>query len=198
MNNEKEEKPWYKKLSWIVGIIACCFVIGSFVLYWIHLPDPHNVNNKEAIGISGTFGDSFGFLTCLFSGLSSIGMIVAILMQREELKLQRDELQENREVLKQQREEFEKSSKAQRDSVTLTALMALIKKTEIEIESTKTNLKKIPNMIDSSLSDPRIYLKQRGEIEDVLADLIIKRNKMFRKIETILDLNELTSSNTQE
>lgn len=167
MNNE-EEKPWYKKLSWIVGIIACFFVIGSFVFYWIHLPDPHNANNKDVIGISGTFGDSFGFLTCLFSGLSSIGMIVAILMQREELQLQRKELEDNRAV-------FIDQKAAQENSVKLSALMIIFQEDEKMIK----HYNHITSEYDE-LDSKGIVWKTEMEHDDSLYDLTLKYREALK------------------
>ena len=40
----------------------------------------------------GLFGDSFGALTSLFSGLAFVGMICALVLQTKELSLQREEL----------------------------------------------------------------------------------------------------------
>lgn len=87
----------------LVTVISVLFVLIVFVSYWIWLPDIKDLLNNPPsstlpIQITGTFGDSFGFLTCLFSGLSSIGMIVAILMQREELRLQRNEIKAQKDI----------------------------------------------------------------------------------------------------
>ena len=47
----------------------------------------------------GAFGDLFGSLNALFSGLAFAGLIYTIYLQRQELELQRTELRENREEL---------------------------------------------------------------------------------------------------
>ncbi len=54
----------------------------------------------------GTFGDSFGLLTSLFSGLAFAGLIITIIMQKEELTLQREELELTRRELSGQKEEM--------------------------------------------------------------------------------------------
>ena len=59
----------------------------------------------------GTFGDKFGAVNSLFSGLAFAGLIVTLLYQKEELKLQREELAQTREELKGQLEEFEEQNK---------------------------------------------------------------------------------------
>jgi hypothetical protein len=55
---------------------------------------------------SGTFGDSYGALNALFSGLALSGVIVTILVQRKELKNQKIELELQREEMKETRKEF--------------------------------------------------------------------------------------------
>lgn len=51
---------------------------------------------------SGTFGDMFGVVNALFSGLAFVGLIYTILLQREDLKLTQDELRGQKEELKTQ------------------------------------------------------------------------------------------------
>ncbi len=48
---------------------------------------------------SGVFGDTFGAINSLFSGLAFAGLLYTILLQSRELKLQREELAMNREQL---------------------------------------------------------------------------------------------------
>ena len=76
----------------------------------------------------GTFGDKFGAVNALFSGLAFAGLIVTLLYQKEELKLQREELAQTREELKGQREEFEvqnKTMKRQRFENTFFNMLSL-------------------------------------------------------------------------
>lgn len=67
---------------------------------------------------SGTFGDTFGALNALFSGLAFAGIILSLRVQHEELKLQREEMElQRKEMTKQakelkgQHEEIEKQRK---------------------------------------------------------------------------------------
>lgn len=55
---------------------------------------------------SGTFGETFGALDGLFSGLALAGVIVTILIQKSELENQRLELQLQRTEMQQTRKEF--------------------------------------------------------------------------------------------
>ncbi|MBN8702740.1 MAG: putative phage abortive infection protein [Bacteroidetes bacterium] len=52
----------------------------------------------------GTFGDMFGSINALFSGLAFGGIILTILLQRKELELQRKELRQTRKEFKIQNE----------------------------------------------------------------------------------------------
>lgn len=51
----------------------------------------------------GTFGDMFGAVNALFSGLAFSGLIITLVLQREELELQRAELRDTREVFTMQK-----------------------------------------------------------------------------------------------
>jgi hypothetical protein len=46
---------------------------------------------------SGTFGDTFGALNAVFSGITVAGLVLTILMQRKELSYQRDEMIQTRQ-----------------------------------------------------------------------------------------------------
>lgn len=133
--SEKESKINWMFIIWIAVMLL--LVLGSFGYYWYWLPaiippPPDSANTTlttaRTIQATGTFGDSFGFLTCIFSGLSSVGMVVAILMQRDELKLQRQDLGINTKVLKEQQ-------KAQESNVKLTALSTLMTEYKSRIAS---------------------------------------------------------------
>ena len=58
------------------------------------------------------FGDSFGAVNALFSGLAFAGLIYTIFLQRKELQLQREELQLTRSELTRSAEAQEKSERA--------------------------------------------------------------------------------------
>lgn len=83
------------------GFMAVLFVIIFLVITLFFLKD---------VPDRGTFGDMFGSVNALFSGLAFAGIIFTILLQSKELKYQRYELQATREefavqnsTLKQQR-----------------------------------------------------------------------------------------------
>ena len=101
LNNEET-----KSRLWIWIIIAIVGVIAMWGLSWWginkFIDEPTN---------QGTFGDMFGAVNALFSGLAFAGLIVTLLYQKEELKLQREELKETRNELNAQKLEFQEQNK---------------------------------------------------------------------------------------
>jgi len=73
-------------------IVIALWALSGFVLY-----------GRED---RGTFGDMFGFINSLFSGLAFVGVIFAILLQKSELSLQRRELELTRKELSAQNTEM--------------------------------------------------------------------------------------------
>ena len=106
MCKDKTNKEETKSRLWIWIVVAIIGVLAAWGLSWwlIH-------KNIDCSTERGTFGDMFGAVNALFSGLAFAGLIVTLLYQKEELKLQREELAQTREELKGQREEFEEQNK---------------------------------------------------------------------------------------
>lgn len=93
MNDEESEK-----ISFKVPFLVAGFVVLAWILTWYFLKD-----HAER----GTFGDMFGSVNAIFSGLAFVGVIYAILLQSKELKLQRKELRFTREELEGQKIQME-------------------------------------------------------------------------------------------
>lgn len=93
-------------------LICIIFVILILVIWgvsWIIL-DMKIINPNER----GVFGDKFGAVNSLFSGLAFAGLIITLFFQKEELELQRQELAETRKELEGQKKEFEEQNKIMR------------------------------------------------------------------------------------
>lgn len=84
---------------WIIGLGSIAFM--SFTLW-------QNYLYATSLGkdYQGLFGDMFGASNALFTGLSFVGVIIAIRLQSQELKLQRKELELNRIEMELTRDEF--------------------------------------------------------------------------------------------
>jgi len=110
-----------KRYWWVFAIVVLLW--GGYFTFIII--------NPVKLDSDGQFGDAFGALNTLFSGLAFVGLIIAIFLQREDLKiqseafkkqteevklqndvldLQRQELADTRGVLEQQREQFQAQS----------------------------------------------------------------------------------------
>lgn len=94
-----------KDLKWgvIIGLMICViWFISAVVVYYI-LP---------AWGTRGQFGDMFGGVNSLFSGLAFAGLIYTSILQRKELALQRKDFMLTRNELMRSAEAQEESGKA--------------------------------------------------------------------------------------
>lgn len=100
-----------------------------------------------SIGLSGfnpgTWGDMFGGVNALFSGLAFAGIIVTLFFQREDLRMQRNEMEESRKVLGLQQEEL----KRQADEV---AAQAAIMRAERAEKSFFDLLRILKEIVDSA------------------------------------------------
>ncbi len=122
--------PKLRYLS-IAVIVIILIQFGTAVATIFFLPDWTS---------RGQFGDLFGSVNGLFSGLAFAGLIYTIMLQREELGLQRNELELTRTELSRTaaaQELSEKSLKAQveivRDSGRMAAAEALLRHYRAEL-----------------------------------------------------------------
>lgn len=94
----------------------------------------------------GLFGDMFGAVNALFSGLAFAGVLYTIALQREELQLQRRELEMTREELQRSATAQERSEAALRDQAEILrlsargmTLSALLEHYSLKIQATGTS-----------------------------------------------------------
>lgn len=103
-NNKDSEES--KNDLWRTLLCAGLAVFAIWLLSWVLIDLCISECNDR-----GTFGDKFGAVNALFSGLAFAGLIVTLLYQKEELKLQREELKETRNELNAQKLEFQEQNK---------------------------------------------------------------------------------------
>ncbi len=115
MCKDKQNNKETKSRLWIWIVVAIGVVLVLWGLNWWGVSKFIEPINQ------GTFGDMFGAVNALFSGLAFAGLIITLLYQREELKLQREELQETRKELKEQN----KTMKRQRFENTFFNMLSL-------------------------------------------------------------------------
>ncbi|RUW77450.1 MULTISPECIES: hypothetical protein [unclassified Mesorhizobium] len=91
-----------------ISRLSLVLIFGGVIVLWIATPFAMRCIYPN-LSDRGLSGDLYGSVNALFSGLAFAGVIVAILLQREELALQREEQ-------KQMREEVQRSTEAQNEA----------------------------------------------------------------------------------
>lgn len=91
-----------KNGNWVFWLIG----LGSLALMAATLFYNYTYATGLACDQQGVFGDMFGASNAFFTGLSFTGVIIAILLQRQELKFQREELELTRKEMELTRDEF--------------------------------------------------------------------------------------------
>lgn len=94
------------KIRWCPLLILIIIVIVLCLAYLIAI-----IKYIEEWSTRGEFGDLFGGLNTLFSGLAFSALIYAIYLQHKELKLQRIELKQTRKELEGQKLQLEAQNK---------------------------------------------------------------------------------------
>jgi hypothetical protein len=97
------------------GSISFVFIIVAWGSCYASLPEA----TENTAALRGTEGDWFGSLNALFSGLAFCGVIITILLQREELK-------SNTKQLEQQSIQLRRQANVMRNSAVLSSLPAML------------------------------------------------------------------------
>jgi len=117
---EKKKNSFNKMFSivvlfFLVFILSLWFFTPQLVKIWeCYLPLAY-----ESLGV---FGDQFGAVTALFTGLAFLVVGAALIYQMREFRLQRTEYLENRRALDKQNALTERQIYAQEDANKLTRL----------------------------------------------------------------------------
>ncbi|TWU22234.1 hypothetical protein Pla52o_32900 [Novipirellula galeiformis] len=102
---DKSDPSPESKFAWVQWVLFSCIAI-AIVIAILMTPAVVKLATGMEPETAGEFGDMFGAANALFSGLALLGVVIAIILQSQELALQRQELRETREVLKEQRNEM--------------------------------------------------------------------------------------------
>lgn len=117
----------------------------------------------------GTFGDLYGAVNALFSGLAFAGLIYTIVLQKRDLELQRNEIALNRAELK-------KTSKAQQNSEK-----ALIEQVEqMKVASKLNALKTLIDYYNIQIANP-------NNPSDIILKAKEKRRATIKEIDSLID-----------
>lgn len=209
----KYESMKDKYVKSFIRICVILLIITSLFPYLINL-----IFNDWAI--SGTFGDTFGALNALFSGLAFAGLITTILIQKEELghqrdelKLQRDEMIETRKeflltrtttLIYNQLERFEKSLKELKihdhfsefiGDAAIAHLDNIRKKTVQVFESTATDNPELEQKKQLNSKQSKIHIQNKIEIEkfahNIYNSVEVLKGLIFNSSLGVEEMNEL-------
>jgi hypothetical protein len=86
-----------KNLSQRIFAVFLLFCVGTWLVWALVFWFTFDPASMEAWA---QFGDSFNMLNTLFSSIALVGVLLAIILQQQELKLQRQELEQNRQEFK--------------------------------------------------------------------------------------------------
>ncbi len=139
MKRKKKKKQPLVSLFTLLSLVILIWLIST-LLVWKMFSDWSK---------SGSFGDTFGAINSLFSGLALAGIIYTIYLQKTELGLQRKEL-------KYTRKELKRSANAQ--EITTKLLTEQIRINNIPfLEYKSVNLNKSEYLLIKNLSDNHAF-----------------------------------------
>jgi hypothetical protein len=150
------------KIMKIGGFVALGIIGAVIFTYWL-------MNGKSKDELEA-FSNMFGGLNTLFSGLALAGIILTILLQKNELTLQRQELVETREELRRTAEAQEKAEKALnrqaenlKISAKLSAMSTLVNYYGEELSNNK-GIMGLTNGVSNSQTKREEYILKIEEI----------------------------------
>lgn len=100
MNKNSGSSERLRLWPWLLLSFSIVIILWSIYIIWF----PYWIPN---LGRRGQFGDSFGAINALFSGLAFACVICTLIFQMKELRLQRKELENTQQVMKGQEKQLE-------------------------------------------------------------------------------------------
>ena len=146
-------------------ILVFCLVVIIWILFQIAMSFVFSNLNSRAL-----FGDSFGALNTLFTGLAFAGVVISLIFQKNELELQRKELELTRE-------EFAISEKSQQEIIDSS-------KTQSIIHAKTARLNALSAMLTYWNNQPQ-NSRFPGSIEKSIENIYDKINKVYFELEEL-------------
>jgi len=193
-----KKRPMRVVFTTVISLWLLCLLLMSVGFYWDSEPWAHR----------GQFGDMFGAINALFSGFAFGGIILTILLQRQELKLQRKELSLTRQELQDTRKEFETQNetlKFQRFESTLFNMLSLhqsIKEGEQFAKYIHTFKTKMTNAVPSAYETSHLTKFKTlydDHIRTYSADIIVSSYLLsLSSIYSFIQVNKLLQENQRQ
>ena len=104
MENSNNDDKWLCQLMWAIGFVLLVMMLSAFFV----------IKLIEGWDHRGQFGDLFGVVNALFSGLAFAGLIITIRQQHIDLKYQRQAIEQTNQEMQNQTAEFDKQNETLR------------------------------------------------------------------------------------
>ncbi len=147
--------------NWIIIItilVIVLWLVSAIIIYYL-FPD---------WSVRGTFGDMFGAINSLFSGLAFLGVIITVYLQKKELEYQRLEIIQTRIELEKSATAQQNSEKALQSQVESTLIAAKINALKYLIEDSSFG----------TMNTSKAYFRK----EELLRELNSAMNLLNRKL----------------
>jgi len=162
-------------LVWLLIAAVVLWLATPMVVTQLYVP-PTN---------AGEFGDLYGSINSLFSGLAFAGIFYTILQQQRQLSLQRDELSMQREELRLQREEMAASRGELKRQVDVQRVMLQASIAQISVAGMNAAIEAAK--LRAQGAGMAMRDQNAAEIEEIgatLMDLAVGLNKDSEKLES--------------
>lgn len=104
MENSNNDDKWLCQLMWAIGFVLLVMMLSAFIV----------IKLIEGWDHRGQFGDLFGVVNALFSGLAFAGLIITIRQQHIDLKYQHQAIEQTNQEMQNQTAEFDKQNETLR------------------------------------------------------------------------------------
>ncbi|MDO8941469.1 MAG: hypothetical protein Q7U98_20110 [Methylicorpusculum sp.] len=168
------------KSPYLAIVLIPVIIISAYTVSMLFFTETNWKSNP------GTFGDSFGIINALFTGLAFSGLIVTIMLQYEAIKIQQQDFLESRH-------QFARSADAQERTARLVAASELLKEYNeyikiIETEITDDENRKCDNtsamgVLSQSVKESSIYKHPKF---DRLKELKQKKHDIIEELEELM------------
>lgn len=142
------------------AIIFPLLAVGGYAVFLLCTTAPISTLSIEK---AGQYGDSFGVVACLFSGLAFSGVLITLFLQREEIKRSELEHAQNKRL------------------TALAALLGVYSELADKKQAERDRYLSQPDLGDTGA----IGEKLKDELEYILN----KRNSIYRELERAAGLN---------
>jgi hypothetical protein len=136
--------------KYIIIFLSLCFSLLVIIqAYYLYIVDNFQITNKAS-----DYGDSFGALNSVFSGLAFAGVIVTVLIQMEELRASREELRKAAEAQNESSKTLNEQlrvAKLSSNMEILTNYIARLNRSKLIYSDQK--IRKAEELIDQTLKE---------------------------------------------